>query len=55
MDTSKSHGWKGPTVREIAALAKVGPATVDRVLNNRSGVREKTRGESAQGTGKDHS
>ena len=43
MDTSKSHGWKGPTVREIAALAKVGPATVDRVLNNRSGVREKTR------------
>ncbi|MER8775062.1 LacI family DNA-binding transcriptional regulator [Mesorhizobium sp. M0977] len=35
--------WKGPTVQEIAALAKVGPATVDRVLNNRSGVREKTR------------
>jgi LacI family transcriptional regulator len=38
-----SGTWKGPTVREIAALANVGPATVDRVLNNRHGVREKTR------------
>jgi LacI family transcriptional regulator len=35
--------WKGPTVQDIAALAKVGPATVDRVLNNRGGVRDKTR------------
>ncbi len=38
-----SGTWKGPTVCEIAALANVGPATVDRVLNNRHGVREKTR------------
>ncbi|MEZ5535430.1 MAG: LacI family DNA-binding transcriptional regulator [Thiolinea sp.] len=35
--------WKGPTVQEIADMAGVGSATVDRVLNNRSGVREKTR------------
>ncbi|WP_216671206.1 LacI family DNA-binding transcriptional regulator [Mangrovicoccus sp. HB161399] len=35
--------WKTPTIREIAALAGVGPATVDRVLNNREGVRTKTR------------
>lgn len=37
------RAWKGPTVSEIADLAKVGVATVDRVLNNRPGVREKTR------------
>jgi LacI family transcriptional regulator len=35
--------WKGPTVQEIARLAGVGVATVDRVLNNRPGVRERTR------------
>jgi LacI family transcriptional regulator len=35
--------WKGPSVQEIAKIAAVGSATVDRVLNNRSGVREKTR------------
>jgi LacI family transcriptional regulator len=35
--------WKGPTVHEIARLAGVGSATVDRVLNNREGVRERTR------------
>jgi LacI family transcriptional regulator len=39
-----SRTWKGPTVHEIARLAGVGPATVDRVLNNREGVRERTRG-----------
>ncbi len=37
------HVWKGPTVNEIASLARVGPATVDRVLNNRPGVRDGTR------------
>lgn len=35
--------WKGPTVQQIAKVARVGPATVDRVLNNRPGVRENTR------------
>lgn len=42
-DKDNASTWKGPTVKEIAALAGVGPATVDRVLNNRSGVREATR------------
>ncbi|MCX8996067.1 substrate-binding domain-containing protein [Rhizobiaceae bacterium BDR2-2] len=42
-DHLKSKAWKGPTIQEIAELANVGPATVDRVLNSRSGVREKTR------------
>lgn len=41
-DASKA-AWKGPTVAAIARLAGVGPATVDRVVNNRPGVREKTR------------
>jgi LacI family transcriptional regulator len=43
LDGGKKSAWKGPTVREIAAVAGVGPATVDRVVNNRPGVREKTR------------
>lgn len=43
LENQRKQGWKGPTVREIADLAGVGSATVDRVLNNRPGVREKTR------------
>ncbi|WP_349295134.1 LacI family DNA-binding transcriptional regulator (plasmid) [Thioclava sp. 'Guangxiensis'] len=35
--------WKGPNIAQIAALAGVGPASVDRVLNNRPGVKETTR------------
>ena len=37
------NGWKGPTIREIADLSGLGPATVDRALNNRPGVRAATR------------
>lgn len=43
VDHLQNRKWKGPKVQEIAQLAGVGPATVDRVLNNRSGVRERTR------------
>lgn len=42
-DESKKVSWKGPTIQQIAAAAGVGPATVDRVLNDRSGVSERTR------------
>jgi LacI family transcriptional regulator len=42
-DHLNSKTWRGPTIHEIARLAGVGPATVDRVLNNREGVRERTR------------
>lgn len=37
------RNWKGPTVAQIARLSGVGTATVDRVLNGRSAVRETTR------------
>lgn len=42
-DAGDGPGWKGPTIKEIATLAGVGSASVDRVLNNRPGVKEKTR------------
>ena len=35
--------WKGPTVRDIAELSGFAPATVDRALNGRPGVRDATR------------
>lgn len=38
-----AKNWKGPTVQEIAKLSGLGVATVDRVLNGRPGVRQKTR------------
>lgn len=38
-----AHAWRGPTVAEIAKESRVGTATVDRVLNGRSSVREATR------------
>ena len=37
------RAWRGPTVAEIAKESRVGTATVDRVLNGRSNVREVTR------------
>lgn len=44
--TSKMNGKlykRGPTVAEIATYTGYGTATVDRVINDRPGVREKTR------------
>ncbi len=43
IDLPSKPRWKGPTIQEIADLAGVGSASVDRVLNNRAGVRENTR------------
>ncbi|ASP22090.1 trehalose repressor [Antarctobacter heliothermus] len=44
MTTSdRKTAWKGPTIHQVAEVSGVGPATVDRVLNNRPGVREQTR------------
>jgi LacI family transcriptional regulator len=37
------RAWRGPTVAEIAKESRVGTATVDRVLNGRSNVRDVTR------------
>lgn len=43
MPHPSSTRWKGPTIREVAEMSGVGTATVDRVLNGRTGVRDKTR------------
>jgi LacI family transcriptional regulator len=40
---SENPAWRGPTIAEIARETGVGTATVDRVLNGRSNVREVTR------------
>ena len=37
------RSWRGPTITEVAKIAGLGTATVDRVLNGRGGVREATR------------
>ncbi len=37
------HAWRGPSIAEIAEEARLGTATVDRVLNGRIHVREATR------------
>jgi LacI family transcriptional regulator len=39
----KHRSWRSPSIAQIAAEARVGTATVDRVLNGRSSVREATR------------
>lgn len=39
----KQHHWKSPSIKHIAQEARVSPATVDRVLNGREGVRDVTR------------
>ncbi|MGP6087882.1 LacI family DNA-binding transcriptional regulator [Antarctobacter jejuensis] len=43
IDLPSKTRWKGPTIQQIAELSGVGTASVDRVLNNRAGVREVTR------------
>jgi LacI family transcriptional regulator len=50
MDTNRTansddeeRAWRGPTIAEIAQESRVGTATVDRVLNGRSNVRDATR------------
>lgn len=52
LDMTTYQDWKGPTIREISELAGVSPATVDRVLNNRPNVKEKTRRKVAEAVAK---
>lgn len=42
-DESPPLEWRSPTISEISYTAGVGTATVDRVLNNRSGVSERSK------------
>lgn len=42
-ESRPTQRWRGPTISEIARVSGVGSATVDRVLNERGGVREVTR------------
>ena len=42
-DALHEQRWRRPTILEIARASGVGTATVDRVLNQRGGVREPTR------------
>ncbi len=37
------RAWKGPTIADIALVSGLGTATVDRVLNERPGVKESSR------------
>ena len=43
MPDPAAPNWKGPTISDIAELSGFAPATVDRVLNGRPGVRDATR------------
>lgn len=52
LDSFDRSTWRGPTIREIAHAADVGSATVDRVVNNRPGVRQKTRRRVQEALGK---
>ena len=52
LDSFDRSTWRGPTISEIARAASVGTATVDRVVNNRPGVRQGTRRRVQEALGK---